>query len=72
MLLRLEGLVAKKHQDTTISLQPLSFEEAIAALANSPRQTDSQSEESDSTKEVDLGSETSKKQTVQRQKPSSG
>ena len=32
------GLVSKKHQDTSTSLHPLSFEEVIAALANSPKQ----------------------------------
>ena len=50
----LGGLVAKKHEDTTISLHPLSFKEAIAGLVNAPRQTDSQAEESDSTKEAAL------------------
>ena len=60
----------KKHQDTTISLHPLSFEQAIDTLANSPRQTDSQAEGSDNTKEADLGSETSNKRTSQNQKPS--
>ena len=34
--------MAKKQHDTTISLHPLSFEQAIQDLANSPRQKGSQ------------------------------
>ena len=40
-----------KHEDTTMSLHPLNFEEAIAALAHAPKHTDSQPVESGSTKE---------------------
>ena len=39
----------KKHDDTSISLRPLSFEEAIRTLANTPKQTDSEKEASGST-----------------------
>ena len=62
--------MAKNHQDTSTSLHPLSFEEAIRELTTPPKHEDSQAEESDSTKEACPGSETSKKQTSQRQKSS--
>jgi hypothetical protein len=39
----------RKHQDTSVSLHPLSFEEAIRRLAQ-PKRKGSQAEESDSTK----------------------
>ena len=39
----------KKHEDTTVWLHPLSFEEAIAALAQAPKRKDSQAEESGET-----------------------
>ena len=62
----------KLHTDTSVSLHPLSFDEAIAALANAPKQTDSQAEESGSTTEAAPGSETSKKRTARRRKSSAG
>ena len=40
-----------KHEDTSISLQPLSFEEAIKTLAQSPKHEDSPAEASGNTKE---------------------
>lgn len=40
-----------KHEDTTISLHPLSFEKAIETLAQSPKHKGSQVEESCNTKE---------------------
>ena len=61
-----------RNKDTSVSLHPMPFNEAIAALANSPKQTDSQVAECDSTKEADPVSETSKKRTAQRRKSSAG
>ena len=43
--------MSKKHQDTSISLHPLSFEEAIEELASPPKRKDSQAERSDNTTE---------------------
>ena len=34
----------RKHDDTTVSLHPLTFEEAIRELANSPKHKDSKAE----------------------------
>ena len=62
----------RSHEDTSVSLHPLSFEDAIAALANSPKQTDSQAEGSGSTKEAAPASETSKKRIARRRKSSAG
>jgi len=42
----------RRHKDTSISLHPLSFDEAMAKLARS-RRGDSQAEESGSTTEPD-------------------
>lgn len=42
----------RPHKDTSISLHPLTFEEAIAALAQPPKHEDSQAEESGSTTET--------------------
>ena len=59
------------HHDTSISLHPLTFEGAIAALAHTPKHEDSQAEESDSTKERAPESAPSKRRTAPRRKPSS-
>ena len=64
--------MAKKRQDTTISLYPLSFEEAIKVLASPPKREDSQAEACDSTKEAVPESEPSKRRTSRRRKPSAG
>jgi len=42
----------RKHEDSSVSLHPLTFDEAIAKLAQAKRE-DSQAEASDSTKEGD-------------------
>ena len=44
-------MVKGKHRDTKISLHPLSFDEAIAELAQTPKHEDSEAEESDNAKE---------------------
>ena len=41
----------KKHQDTKISLHPLTFDEAITKLVQTPIPDDSQDEKADNTKE---------------------
>jgi type II secretory pathway component PulM len=41
--------MSKKHEDTKVSLHPLSFEEAIKELARTPKHRDLQAEESDNT-----------------------
>jgi hypothetical protein len=41
----------KRHEDTSVCLYPLRFEEAIAALAHAPKHTDSAAEESGTTQE---------------------
>ena len=65
--------MGKKHNDTTISLAPLTFEEAMRELVDSPpKREDSQAEESGSTKEAAPGSAPSKQQTSPRRIPSSG
>lgn len=43
----------KKHEDTSVSLDPLSFEEAIRELAKSPKREDSESGESQQTTKDD-------------------
>ena len=64
--------MAKKHQDTSISLHPLSFEDAIEAVVKSSKHEGSQAEGSDSTIEAAPVSESSKKQTARRRKSSAG
>ena len=39
------------HKDTSISLHPLSFDEAIKALVEAPKHKDSEAERPDNTKE---------------------
>jgi len=56
--------MGKKHQDTKISLHPLSFEEAIEALAQTPKHEDSEAEESGNTTEHAPESGSSKKRTA--------
>ena len=53
----------RKHEDSSVSLHPLTFDEAIAKLAQAKR-GDSQVEESDSTKEPARESAPSKKRTA--------
>ena len=67
------GMVAmpKKHRDTTISLHPMSFEEAIAKLADLPRRSHSEAEGSGSTTETAPETETSEPRTAPRQSPPS-
>ncbi len=60
----------QKHEDTSISLSPLTFDEAIEKLANAPKQTDSQAEESDSTKGHAPESDPSKKRSARGPKSS--
>lgn len=60
----------QKHEDTSVSLWPLTFEESIAMLAQAPKQTDSPAEESDKTTEHAPESAPSKQRTVQGPKPS--
>ena len=43
----------KKHQDTKISLHPLTFDEAITKLIQTPKPDDSQDEKADNTKKDD-------------------
>jgi len=61
----------RKHQDSSVSLHPLTFDEAIAKLAQAKRE-DSQVEASDSTNEADRESAPSKKRTARRRKSSAG
>jgi len=65
-------LMGRKHQDTKISLHPLSFEEAIKELAQTPRRGNFEAEESDNTKEASLESDSSKKRTAPHQESSGG
>jgi len=58
----------QNHKDTTLSLHPLSFEEAIKELAQSSKHKDSQVEESDNTKEPDPETGSSKKRTAPQRK----
>lgn len=44
-------LTSKKHQDTNISLNPISFEEAITELARTPKYKESEVKESGNTTE---------------------
>ena len=62
--------MAKQHQDTTISLHPLSFEEAIKELVSPPKREDSQAEASYNTKASAPVSAPSKRRTARRRKPS--
>ena len=49
----------KEHKDTTTSLHPLSFDEAIRELAKPIKPKDSKTEASDNTKEASPEPETS-------------
>lgn len=69
---RSEELMPKKHEDTSISLHPLSFEDAIEALAKSPTNEDSPPEASDSTTEPVPESAPAKPKTSRRRKSSGG
>ena len=53
----------RKHEDSSVSLHPLTFDEAIAKLAQA-KHGGSPAEESDSTKEADRESAPSKKGTA--------
>ena len=57
------------RKDTSISLYPLDFDEAIEMLVQEPKQKDSQTEDSCNTTEPAPESETSKPQTSRRRKP---
>lgn len=63
-------LMGKKHQDTKISLHPLSFEEAIKELAQSSKHKDSRVGRFGNTKELAPESGSSKKRTAPHQKSS--
>ena len=65
------GMV-KHKKDTSISLQPMTFEEAIAELANTVRQKDSQAEASDNAKTTVPPSAPPKRKTARRRKSSVG
>ncbi len=67
-----DTLMGKKHQDTKISLHPLSFEEAIEALSQNSKHDDSQVEESGNTKEHAPESAPSKKRTAPHRESSDG
>ncbi len=56
----------RTHEDTSISLSPLTFEEAIAKLAQSPKQTGSEAEASSKTTGDAPASAPSKGRTKQR------
>jgi len=56
--------MTKKRKDTSISLQPLTFEEAIRELARSSKHEGSQVEESCNTNEDVPESETSVKRNA--------
>ena len=62
----------KKQSDTTISLHPLSFEEAIEALSQVPKHEDSEVEESDSTTSPAPEPVRPKKRTSPRRRSSGG
>jgi len=61
---------SKEHKDTSVSLHPLTFQEAIAALAQTPKHEESPAEESDSTTEAGPERAPSEKQTAPRPEPS--
>ena len=56
----------KKHDDTRISLHPLSFEGAIEALAHIPKHEDSEVEDSGNTTEYAPESGSSKRRISAR------
>lgn len=60
----------KKHKDTTISLHPLSFGEAIEKLSQTSKSKDSRVEESGNTKEHAPESGPSESQNVPHPKSS--
>ncbi len=64
--------MGKKHQDTKISLHPLSVEEAIEVLAQTPKREDSEAEESGNTTGDDPESDSSKKRTAPHRESSDG
>jgi len=59
----------RNHGDTRISLHPLTFDEAMAKLAQAKRE-DSPAAESGNTKEDGRESAPSRKRTARRRKPS--
>ena len=63
--------MTKKHRDTKVSLHPLTFEEAIRELAQTPKHEDSEAEESDNTTKDDPESASSEKRTAPHQESSS-
>lgn len=66
-------IVPKEHRDAKVSLQPLSFDEAMKALsAVPPKHKGSEAEESGSTKSDAPESAPSKRRSAPRRKPSGG
>jgi hypothetical protein len=63
---------SRKHKDTSVSLQPLTFGEAIAALAQAPKHEDSGAKQSGNTRARAPESAPSKKRAAPRRKPSAG
>jgi len=59
-----------KHEDRSVSLGPLAFEQGIATLAQARNRKDSQAEESGSTKERAPESAPSKRRTAPRRRSS--
>jgi len=60
-------MTERKKKDTSVSLHPLSFEEAIEALAKTPKREGSEAEGSYSTSEDDPESGPTKKRNAPRQ-----
>lgn len=60
----------RRKEDTSVSLHPLSLEEAVRGLANVARHEDSEAEGCDSTTEVALSSEPAKPRTSQHRSSS--
>ncbi len=58
------GRKRHQHKDTTVSLHPLSFGEAMTVLSHVSKHGDSQVVESDNTKEAVPESETSARQNA--------
>ena len=63
----------RKHEDTSVSLHPLSFDEAIRKLAKAPKRGGSQAEGSGSTKSpADRPPARTRRRTAPRWKSSGG
>ena len=66
-----DGIMTKQRKDTSVSLQPLTFDEAIRELVKTPKRKDSEVGESGNSKEAVPESATSKKRNALRPKSSS-